>query len=156
MRAIIVVILLVVVGGVYFLTTSQLTPSEENLSTSTRPPAAVETKQFEPFTATFEIHTNGTKRIFTDPRYHTLSEEVFITSENPAEIQVHKEGTTWADFFTTLPMQLSADCLVTGTGQTFCTSDSGTLRFYINDVEDANALTKEIASGDHLKVEYAQ
>jgi hypothetical protein len=49
-------------------------------------------------------------------------------------------------------MKLTKDCLTTGTGQVFCTGESGTLKFFINGAGDPNALEKEINEGDLLKV----
>lgn len=46
------------------------------------------------FTASFEIYTNGTKRIFTDPKYHQQSSEVYLTAEMPSTIYIKKEGIT--------------------------------------------------------------
>ena len=104
--------------------------------------------------ATFEINTNGTKRIFTDSKYHNLSPFVFITKDAPNTINVKKDGITWSNFFETLPMKLTSDCLITGTGQVFCSGVEGTLSFYINGIQDPAALTKIIKDGDKLLVEY--
>src|SRR3990172_6251669 len=54
--------------------------------------------------AAFAIFTNGTFRIFTDPRYHNLSSDVYIESTNPNIVLIQREGITWNDFFKTLPM----------------------------------------------------
>jgi len=86
--------------------------------------------------------------------YHNLSQDVYITSDNPSIIHVKKAGITWADFFATLPMKLSKDCLVTGTKQTFCTGQEGSLRFYINDIENPEALDEIINEDNFLKVTY--
>ena len=113
-----------------------------------------QTEEKVDITASFEIYTNTTKRIFTASMYHNLSEDVYITSDNPSIIHVKKAGVTWADFFATLPMKLSKDCLVTGTKQTFCTGQEGSLRFFINDQENPDALDEVINGGDFLKVTY--
>ena len=106
------------------------------------------------FEASFEIYTNGTKRIFTDPKYHYQSSEVYLTPENPSIIYLKKIGVTWDDFFKTLPFSVTSDCLVTGTKQTFCSTSTQKLRFIINGVELPNALNMEIKAGDVLKVVY--
>ena len=106
------------------------------------------------FTASFEIYTLGTKRIFTDKKYHNLTEDVYITSEEPSIIYVKKSGIKWSEFFATLPMKLEKDCLTTGTGQVFCTSEKNKLKFYVNDMEDPDALDKEIDEDGKLKVIY--
>ena len=106
------------------------------------------------FTAEFSITTNGTVRTFANPMYHNLSEDVYIENSNPNTVNVKRSGVSWNDFFNTLPFSLSKDCLTTGTGQTFCTNENGTLRFFINGVEDSNALDKEIQPNDNLEVIY--
>lgn len=105
-------------------------------------------------TAQFEIYTNGTKRIFTDPKYHKQSSEVYIELSDPSLIHVKKAGISWANFFDTLPMKLTDKCLTTGTGQVFCTNETSKLKFYINSVEQPNALNQIINQDDMLIVKY--
>ena len=104
--------------------------------------------------AGFAIFTNGTYRIFSDKKYHNLSQEVYIESQNPNIVVVKNAETTWGDFFKTLPMKLEKDCLTTGTGQLFCTGESGELKFYINNTQNQDALTKKISNGDKLLVTF--
>lgn len=105
-------------------------------------------------TATFVIYTNNTKRVFTDSKYHGLSENVYLIADNPEQVHVKKAGTTWEEFFATLPMKLSKTCLTTGTNQTFCTNESSSLKFFINGQVDRDALDKVIRQGDKLIVSY--
>jgi len=126
------------------------TKIQEIMSPSSSPTPTI----FSNFTAKFEIYTNGTKRIFTASMYHNLSEDVFITSSNPSVIQIKKPGITWANFFQTLPFELTKDCLTTGTGQKFCTNQKQSLKFYLNEVENKNALDQEIMPSGFLKVVY--
>lgn len=104
--------------------------------------------------ASFIIFTNGTLRMFSDPKYHNLSPEVYIQRDNPSIIHAKKPGITWADFFNTLPMKLSIDCLITGTGQTFCSNESQKLKFYLNGQLKPNALEQSIKDGDQLLVSF--
>jgi len=104
--------------------------------------------------ANFEIYTNGTKRVFTSSMYHNLSADVYISAQDPSIVNVKKEKITWSDFFNTLPMSLSKDCLVTGTNQTFCIGENGVLRFYINGVENRNTLDLVIQNQDSLTVKF--
>jgi hypothetical protein len=119
-------------------------------------PVTIVTPSPEPtsFTASFEIYTNGTKRIFTDTKYHNLSTNVYISSPNPGTVYVKGGKVTWTDFFSTLPMKLAKDCLTTGTGQVFCTNETKSLKFFINGSEDPDALDREINSNDNLIVKY--
>lgn len=106
------------------------------------------------YKASFAIFTNGTFRIFTDPKYHNLSPEVFLETPHVNVINVKKDGVTYQDFFNTLPMKLDKNCLITGTNQTFCTGEKNKLRFFINGEEDPNALEKVISEGDKLLVTF--
>ena len=108
------------------------------------------------YTASFEITTLGTKRIFTDPKYHNQNSDVYIQNPDPSVIFVKKGGVTWADFFNTLPFSLTETCLVTGTKQTFCNSETYKLRFYLNDQESSGVLSLEINPGDRLQVVYGK
>lgn len=126
-----------------------LTPTPSVISKSTPTPQQAVEKS-----ASFVIFTNGTLRIFTAPMYHNLSTDVYIQVENPNIIQVKKEGITWDDFFKTLPIKLDQECLTTGTKQTFCTGENGTLKFYLNGEKTDDALTKEIKQGDKLLVSF--
>lgn len=106
------------------------------------------------YKATFAIYTNGTFRVFTDSRYHNKSEEVFIDPASPNVVVVKKRGTTWDDFFKTLPMEVRSNCLVTGTKQTLCTTKTQTLKFYINGELVTDFLNHEIKDGDKVLISY--
>lgn len=106
------------------------------------------------FTASFEIYTFGTRRTFSDSRYHELSDNVYIPSEYPDTVIVKDSTVTWSDLFETLPMSLDSECLITGTGQTFCSEKNNQLTFYLNDVVDDNALDRRIEKDDKLRVVY--
>ncbi len=104
--------------------------------------------------ATFTIITNGITRNFNAKMYHNLSSDVYIEASNPTIVYVKKKGTTWNDFFSTLPMKLTSDCLTTGTGQTFCTGDTGSLKFYLNGQKREDLLFMEIREGDRVLITY--
>jgi hypothetical protein len=104
--------------------------------------------------ASFAIFTNGTFRVFTASMYHELSPEVFINSENPNIVNIKRSETTWGDFFATLPMELDSSCLITGTGQEFCSDNDQTLKFYINGKNAPDALTQVINNGDQLLISF--
>jgi hypothetical protein len=104
--------------------------------------------------ASFAIYTNGTLRIFTDPKYHNLSSDVFIEATSPNTVNVKKTGITWGDFFKTLPMKLDKNCLITGTGQVFCSNGAGTLKFFINGEKNDDALQEEIKDGSEMLVSF--
>ena len=142
-------IIITLAVGIFFFTQKEETPNTIIRTTLSTP-----SPQPEEIVASFEINTLGTKRIFTASMYHNLSNGVYITSEDPSIILVKKIGTTWADFFATLPMKLDKECLTTGTGQVFCTNESQKLKFYVNNIENPEALEEVISEGDHLLVTY--
>lgn len=104
--------------------------------------------------ASFAIFTNGTFRVFTANMYHNLSQDAYIEASNPNIVRVKKSGTTWNSFFSTLPFKLTSECLTTGTKETFCSGNKGTLKFYINGEKSTNALSQEIKDGDKLLVTF--
>lgn len=142
----VVVGVLVAVGFFIFFSSNQKPVS------TVRSTSEVQTKEVAK--AAFAIFTNGTFRVFTSPMYHNLSPDVYIDSSTPSIVQVKKVGVTWDQFFETLPMKLTKECLTTGTGQEFCTKDSQILKFYLNGSLETHALDKEINSGDRLLVSY--
>lgn len=106
------------------------------------------------FTARFEIFTNSTRRVFTETKYHNQSADVYIEKIDPHLIYIKKSNTTWNDFFSTLPFSITKDCLVTGTKQTFCSTETKKLYFYLNDQEAPDALDRPISPNDSLIIEY--
>lgn len=154
-RILVSILLLLILGAGSYIIFSQksddlgkIVTSDSNIPTST--PRDID------ISASFDIYTNGTRRIFTSSKYHNLSPDVFIQLDSPNTVHVKKFGIIWADFFKTLPMQLTRDCLITGTKQTFCTGEGGELRFYINEKEDKDALDKAINDGDSFVVRYGK
>lgn len=145
LKIILVVIALLGLGGFLYTNSSKKEPVAI--------PQIVEQINYQ---AEFKIYTNGTLRDFSSSKYHNQSQDVYITSENPNIIYVKKNGITWDDFFKTLPspMKLSNNCLITGTGQEFCTNENGLLKFFLNGQLDKNFLYKEIKSGDKALITY--
>ncbi|MBI1919066.1 hypothetical protein HYS29_00565 [Candidatus Microgenomates bacterium] len=112
-------------------------------------------------TASFTIITDKITRSFTNPKYHNQSAQVYIQADNPSIVYVKKTGITWDDFFKTLPMKLTKDCLVTGDGETLCNGQclpagrqGGTLKFYLNDIETPDLLDKEIKQNDQILIKF--
>lgn len=143
-----------VLGASLVLQSSEKEENTVAISSTPVPSAQITEKIVTDFNASFAIFTFGTFRIFTDEKYHHQSGEVFIQADNPNIIHVKNQGVTWDDFFRTLPFKLTKDCLATGTGQTFCTNSNGKLSFYLNSIEDPDALDKFFNKGDKLLVTY--
>lgn len=158
MKNIFFIILLLALGvGIgYLIFNPTPTPVKElNFAKPTPTPYVVAMEKTpEEIAASFGIFTNGTFRTFTASMYHKLAPEIFIEPNHPNIVHVKQNGLTWDYFFKTLPFLLDKDCLVTGTGQSFCSDELQKLRFYINGVEDPDALDKVINHKDKLLVSY--
>lgn len=107
------------------------------------------------FTASFTIITGSVTRNFNAAMYHNLSPDAYIESVNPTVVHVKKKGATWDDFFQTLPFTLTKDCLTTGTKEILCTGQNGTLRFFLNDLENPDLLDEEIHAGDRVLIRFS-
>ncbi len=154
---IVVIVILISLFGFIFFSSKQAVPnsssSESGSSQQTIENSATPITDIQ---ASFAIFTNGSFRVFTAAMYHNLSQDAYIDASNPNIVQVKKSGTTWNDFFSTLPFKLTSECLTTGTKETFCTGKSGTLQFYINGEKNINALSQEIKDGDKLLVTFGK
>lgn len=144
----VIAFLLVVFGTITLIKSKNEAPKPRSEPQPQATPGAID------ITAQFEIYTNNTKRIFTDSKYHNRSPEVYIEISNPSLIHIKKTSISWGNFFDTLPMKLTDNCLTTGTGQVFCTNETGQLKFYINSIEQPNALNQVINQNDKLIVRY--
>lgn len=150
----IVILFLLIAGiGLYLLKPASLFTSQVVNEPSPSPsPAIIDRDDL----AGFGIYTNGTFRVFTNTRYHNQSEEIYIESTNPYVIHIKKEGATWGDFFKTLPMDLTNECILTGTKEKFCTGQSGTLKFYINGKKVDNFVEQKIKDGDRALITFGK
>lgn len=146
-------VLLVTVALLILLPKKEKTPI--SLDTPSPSPTSI-TSSFQPYQASFAIYTNGTRRIFTDPKYHNTSEHVYITADDTSRLTVNQPQTTWKDFFNSLPspMKVENNCLTTGTGQIFCSNSSSSLKFFLNGKSDNNVLDKVIQLNDQLVISY--
>lgn len=51
-------------------------------------------------------------------------------------------------------MKLTKQCLTTGDGETYCDGKNGSLKFYLNDIEDEDFLEREIKAGDKALIKF--
>lgn len=149
-------VILIVGFAVFLLRQSPRQNSQQKVSKPSVSPAQSFDSKPTDIQAMFAIVTNGTKRSFSAPMYHNLSQDAFIEAENPGVIRIKRAGITWNDFFATLPFSLTPECLTTGTKETYCTNEEGALKFYLNGLESADALDREIKQGDSLLVTFDQ
>lgn len=144
------VILVVIGAGVFLLKPDTATAPAELPESQT---AETEPQNIN-ITASFTIITDGVTRSFVNAKYHNQSGDVFITADDPTQVHVVKTGIKWSDFFATLPMKVSKDCLITGDGEALCNGEQGTLKFYLNDTEDEGLLDREIKQGNKILIQF--
>lgn len=152
-----ILVIFILLASIYLVLFSD-NPPQQNSTPTPSPTAA---QQFSPYRASFLIFTNGTRRLFTASMYHNLSPDVYIENSNPSIVHVKKEGITWKDFFSTLPMGLTSTCLITGTGQSFCTEENESttaarLSFILNGKENPSLLEEIIQPNDKLLVSFGR
>ena len=104
--------------------------------------------------ASFTIVTGNITRSFRVEKYHNQSPYVYIEKADPRIVNLTKVGITWNDFFKTLPMKLTKDCLITGDGETLCSGKNGSLKFYLNNIETPDLLDKKIGDGDKILIKF--
>lgn len=121
---------------------------------SVQAPTTNPTQEKANIKASFTIITGNITRSFKAEKYHNLSPDVFIENPDPTVVRVTRIGVKWSDFFATLPMKLTKDCLTTGDGETYCDGNSGSLKFYLNDIETPNLLDMEIKDDDEALIKF--
>ena len=149
--AVLTVSLIVILFGVLLLSKSSPPKQLPIDNPIPSPSAAIQDVDFQ---ATFTIITDNITRSFKNPKYHNKSPDVFITLDNPSVVNVKKAGITWGNFFDTLPMKLTKDCLITGDGERLCDNENGSLKFYLNETEDKNLLNKKIQNNDQALIKF--
>lgn len=150
-KIIAILVLAVVAGGVILFGGKQ---NKDMVQLPTTSPSPNSLEEKVSIRASFKIITGNITRSFVSSKYHQKSPDVYISADDPTKVYVAKKGITWADFFNTLPMQLTKDCLITGDDETLCNSQSGSLKFYLNDIEDKDLLDREIQEGDKILVTF--
>ncbi len=147
----VMIITLAILGGVVIF--GGMDQKVNPVSTSTSPSSIPNVEKVN-ISASFKIVTGNITRSFVASKYHHQSPDVYIEASDPSVAHVTKSGIIWADFFNSLPMKLTKDCLTTGDGETLCDGQGGSLKFYLNDIEDKNLLDKEIKEGDKILVTF--
>lgn len=144
------------VGIGYLIFNPQPTPIKElNFAKPSPTPNVIKMKMDKNTSAaSFGIVTNGNFWTFAHTMYHNQDDEVYIEPKNPNIVIIKNPSRTWDYFFKTLPFLLKRDCLTTGTGQSFCTDEVSRLKFYIDGVEDPDALNKTIKHKSKFLVVY--
>ncbi|MBI2039920.1 hypothetical protein HYT18_02510 [Candidatus Microgenomates bacterium] len=146
---VIIAVFAVLVASIIYLNRSKIPQPATQISTPT--PVLEEKVNIK---ATFTIITGNITRSFRAEKYHNQSPNVYIQNPDPSVVYVTKKGIRWSDFFNTLPMKLTKECLTTGDGETFCDGKDGSLKFYLNDIETPNLLEEQIKEVDKALIKF--
>ncbi|MCY3880653.1 MAG: hypothetical protein OXG61_00860 [Chloroflexi bacterium] len=89
--------------------------------------------------ADFALYIRGERYDFNQQQFFStvedeLSENVHIHEPFHNVVHVHREGSTWREFFHSLGFELTDRCLTTPEGERLCASGSERLSFVINGV----------------------
>lgn len=148
-----VLLLLITVVSAYLVLFSDREAIDNNINKH-ETESVYETENFTPYKASFLIIINGISNDFSAARFHNLSPNVFIDSDNPAVVNVMSPDVTWNDFFSSLPIGLSEKCLTTSSGQSYCDGTNGFLRFYLNEQEQDKIFETTIQPDDQLLITF--
>ena len=151
MKGLAVIVIFIIILAISAFTILNRSSSLQTASPTPIPQASDEKVNIK---ASFTIITGNITRSFKAEKYHNQSADVYIESSDPTVVYVTKKGITWDDFFKTLPMKLTKECLTTGDKETFCDGRGGTLKFFLNDVETPDLLNKEIIEGDKTLIKF--
>ena len=149
MKKIIFIFIIITIAVLFIILSNSQTP--KTLVPTPSPTPQVQEANIK---ASFTIVTGNITRSFSAEKYHNQSSDVYIENPDPTIVHVTKIGITWDDFFKTLPMKLTKDCLTTGDGEIFCNGKNGTLKFYLNDIETPDLLDRKIKDGDKALIEF--
>lgn len=149
-------LLLLGIGIGYLIFNPTPTPVRElNFAKPTPTPVVLNlTATPNDYYASFGIFTHNIPRFFSHSIYHNLSVNAFIEPQNPNVVRVKKSDMTWDGFFKTLPFFLDKNCLTLNTGQSYCNETDEKLLFFLNGINDPDALKKVIKHGDKLLIIY--
>ncbi len=109
--------------------------------------------------ADFALYIRGERYDFKQERFISdtedeLSENVHIHEPFHAIVHVHREGTTWREFFDSLGFELTDQCLTTPEGEQLCNSDAERLSFVLNGVRLDGLAFQDITNIDRALISF--
>ncbi len=108
--------------------------------------------------ADFVVFIEGAQIVFNSGEYvttedFTVAEYVHIHEPYYSVVHVHREQTTWSEFFETLGWELSATCLIFDQKK-YCSNEEKSLIFYVNDVQVDSITFLEISDLQRVLISY--
>ena len=109
--------------------------------------------------ADFALYIRGERYDFNQTRFFStadeeLSENVHIHEPYHAIVHVHREGTTWREFFDSLGFDLTDQCLTTPEGEQHCASNDEQLSFILNGVRVDSLAFQDITDIDRALISF--
>lgn len=107
----------------------------------------------------FRMYIGDDRIRFTDDKYQSSTEETHHVSlhfhdGNDEVIHRHADGVTLADFFDSLGMTLTNDCLTLDTEKKYCTDNINTLQLLVNGTNVSDVTSYIFAEEDRILVYY--
>ena len=108
--------------------------------------------------ADFALYINGKRYDFNQERFFSTTDEELSENVHLHEpflvVHVHREGTTWREFFHSLGFELTDQCLTTPEGDTYCTSETERLSFIVNGVRVDGLAFQDITDIDRALISF--
>jgi hypothetical protein len=107
----------------------------------------------------FRLYIGDTRIRFTDPKYqstpeHTHHVSLHFHDGNDEVIHRHANGVTLSDFFASLGMKLTNECLTLDTGKEYCTTETEKLILILNGERTSAIEDYSINEEDRILVYY--
>lgn len=109
--------------------------------------------------ADFALYIDGERYNFDQERFYStaeekLSENVHLHRPWHVVVHVHRESTTWREFFDSLGFELTDECITLPEGERFCTSGTKQLSFILNGVKVDTLAFEDITDIDRVLISY--
>ena len=109
--------------------------------------------------ADFALYIRGERYDFKQERFLStaedeLSENVHLHGTRYGVVHVHREGTTWSEFFHSLGFELTDTCLRLPEGDRFCNSETERLSFILNGVRVDAIAFEDITDIDRVLISF--
>ena len=109
--------------------------------------------------ADFALYIRGERYDFNHERFFStveveLSENVHIHEPFHDIVHVHREGTTWREFFHSLGFELTDECLTLPEGEQLCNSERERLSFMVNGVRVDGLAFQDITDIDRALISF--
>lgn len=109
--------------------------------------------------ADFLVFIHGSPLDFSIEKYQAEERDdhnsgVHLHNSEGGVIHIHKRGTTLGDFFQSLDMMLSKECLILETKEQYCNDKNNTLKLYVNGERNEMFDAYEIRDLDRIVLTY--